>query len=433
MRPSDRDLQQLGPFPAGANNLSRETSVPRRSLREAVNVDLSDDGKVRRRKGYELIEPFEAPSALVAYGRRGFVLADGTLYAFEVEDQVVSTPLPIYSGLRPDARLAHAVIEPDLFLSDGDQNLRVAPDNQITPWSIPTPGEPLVVAAGGPMDAGRYMFAVTGRLPAGEEGPPSATVLVEAQDAAQFFLTLPPALPDVPRFAIYMTKVNGSELLFVGSVPSNAGTVTVASPKLGRPMVTDHAQPMPPGEFAMYFRGRLWVATDALLTASEPFQYSVTQTDFNTIPFSETITGLGTAGEAGGAFFVGQQSKVYLARGDSPGDLSLTEKYPFGMVPGTLAMVPGARLPLDAPPSEPVPAWLATNGVVCIGLPDGSVLPLTEANYAADVGATGAGMFLQRNGESRYIATTANPRENVFAVRDEVAFEVVRNGIPVPV
>src|SRR5690606_8204835 len=119
--------------------------------------------------------------------------------------------------------------------------------------------------------------------------------------------------------------------------------------------------------------------------------------DFSTMTFSEDITGLGAAGEAGGSFFVGQRSKVYLVRGDSPDQLTLSEKYPAGIVEGTLTMVPGARLPLEAPPSEPVPMWLATNGVVCVGLPDGTVLPLTETRYAADVGATGAGFFTQRD------------------------------------
>lgn len=433
MRPSDRDLQTLGPFPAGANNLSRETSVPRRSVREAINVDLSDDGKFRRRKGYGLIEALDSPDSLFGVGNRGFLLDDGILYAFEVDSGVVSSLVPIYSGLRQGARLARAVIEPDIFVSDNDQNLRIAPDNTVSPWSIATPGSPTVAVVDGAMPPGVYMFAVTGRLASGEEGSPSGVFMTTADSPAQFVLTLPPALSDVPRFSIYMTKTNGSELLFVGSVPSNAGTVTITSPKLGRPMVTDHTQPMPPAQFAMYFRGRLWVASGSLLTASEPFQYGVTQSDFNTIPFSEDITGLGTAGEAGGAFFVGQQSKVYLLRGDSPDDLGMVEKYPFGMVAGTLTMVPGARLPLEAPPSEPVPIWLATNGVVCVGMPDGSVLPLTETSYAADVGATGAGLFLQRDGESRYIASTSEPRENVFAMRDEVAFEIVRGGIPVTI
>lgn len=432
MRPDDRDLQPLGPFPGGANNVARETSVPRRQLREAVNVDLSDDGKVRRRAGYELIEPLLEPSSLFGVGRRGFLLSGDTLYAFEVESRDVSSPIPIYDGLRAGARMAAVLIEPDIFATDGDVNLRITPDNQVSLWTPESVGDPAVtVADNGQLTPGRYQVAVAARLASGEEGPVSGIAVVDvADDGSRLQVTLPPTA--APRLSIFMTKPNGTQLLFVASVPANAGTVSISAPQLGRAAATEF-DPMPAGQHAMYFRSRLWVAADSMLVASEPFQYGMTQLDFNTMQFAEPITGIGTCGEAGATFFVGQESKVYLVRGDSPSELGLTEKYPFGMVHGTLTMVPGARLPLEAPPTEPVPVWLATNGVVCAGLPDGSVLPLTETSFAADVGSTGAGMFLQRDGESRYVATTAEPRENVFAMRDEVSYEIVRNGIPVTI
>ena len=84
MRPSDRDLVALGPFPGGVNNVARETSVPARSLREAINVNLSDDGKLRRREGYTLLESLPNASSIIGAGRRGFILAGSDLHAFEV-------------------------------------------------------------------------------------------------------------------------------------------------------------------------------------------------------------------------------------------------------------------------------------------------------------------------------------------------------------
>lgn len=436
MRPSDRDMQRVGPFPAGANNLSRETSVPGRALREAVNVNLSDDGKVRRRDGYALIEAMESPTALFGAGRRGFVAAETTLYAFEVVGDDVSSVTPIYTGLRLDARLAVAMIEPHLFVSDGDQNLRIAPDNTIAAWSAPVPAAPAVMVIGGSgsMTGGRYRVAITYRDAEGVEGPASQEVVVATLADSDQLRVMLFGTPAGYAANVYMTKPNGSELLLAARAPLGAASVDFAAdPALGRPCPTVNVQPLPPGEFALYFRGRLWVAQGTYLVASMPFQYTVAELDHATMGFSEQITGLAAAGDTGGGFFVGQESKVYYVSGNSPSELTLVEKYPFGMVPGSLAMAPGARLPLETPPTEPVPIWLATNGVVCVGLPDGSVLPLSEKTFAADVGATAAAMFLQRDGESRYVATTAEPRENSFAMRDEVAFEIIRNGIPVPI
>ena len=435
MRPSDRDLQQLGPFRAGINNLSRETSVPRAALREAVNVVLSDDGKVRRREGYELLEPLPGATSIFASGRRGFVSAGGTLFTFEAHGQALSGLTPIAAGLRADARLTSALIEPDLFVSDGAMNLRIDPSNNITPWSVDEAAMPVVSAApGGALTAGRYEITITYRNALGEEGPASLPGMVEVlADASAILVQLPPVPSIYPRVAIYATKPNGTEPLLVGHVPRNAGTVTISDNRRGRPCPTLDLYPLPPAEHALYWRSRLWLAGGSVLVASEPFQYGLYRPDETTMHFAEQITGIGTTGEAGGGIFVGQESRTYYARGDRPNALALEEKYPAGIVVGTLTMVPGAQLPLDAPPTEPVPMWLATNGVVCVGLPDGSVLPLTETRFAADVGATGAGAFIQKDGESRFVATTAEPSENGFAVRDEVVFEVVRNGIPITV
>lgn len=431
MRPSDRDLQQLGPFPGGANNVSRETSVPSRSVRAAHNVVQSDDGKYRRREGYELVEEFAHASSLFAAGRRGFVLDGDTLYTFEVHAGAISGLVPVASGLRPGARLASALIEPDLFVSDNDQNLRIGPTGTVTPWTIAeAPAPAVAVSTGGSLSAGRYLVTVAHASAAREEGPPSESVVIDVPENGALQIGLPAPLPHAPRFAVYMTKPNGVEPLLVDLTPAGVVSLTVSNDRLGRPCPNEGTEPLPPAEFALYWRSRLWVASGHYLTASEPFQYALCRLDESTMTFSEEITGLAATGEAGAGIFIGQESKVYYARGDRPGALSLDEKYPAGMVAGTLTMVPGARLPLEAPPTEPVPMWLATNGVVCAGLPDGTVLPLTETRFAADVGSTGAGMFMQKDGESRFVATTAEPSENGFAVRDEAIFEVVRNGIP---
>lgn len=429
MRPDSRDLSTIGPFPLGANNLARETSVPRSQLREAVNVDLSDGGKARRRRGYTKLDDLSHATSLLGYGNRGFVLEGDELLAFEVVDGALTGFVPIASGLL-SGRLAHVLVEPDIFVSDGQRNLRIGPGNEVVEWTPPQPAPPVVASfnAGGALEAGRYRVALTLRASSGVEGAPSAPLDFELQLDEYPSLALPTA-PDGYRLMVYMTKPNGKELLFVGSPPAGAASINIMSQRLGRPLATDYMQPMPPGRHAALFRGRLWVGSGPYLTASEPFQYGVTQLDFNTMTFSEDITGIAAAGEVGGGFFVGQRSKVYFLEGDNPDQMSLREQYPAGMVEGTLAMVPGARLPFEAPPSVPVPIWLATNGVVCVGLPDGSVAPLTEGRYAAAVGRTGAATFVQRDGESRYVATTQEPDENKFAAVDEVSYEVVRNGI----
>jgi hypothetical protein len=186
--------------------------------------------------------------------------------------------------------------------------------------------------------------------------------------------------------------------------------------------------PMPGGNYAAVWQGRLLVGFDRFVAWSEPMQYGLTKAMYNYLELAEPVTGVG-APETSEGFFIGQRSRTYFAAGADPADAVLREAYPAGMIAGTLQMVPGARLPLEAPPAEPVPMWLATNGVFCVGLPAGTVLPLTEAKYATMLSDSGAALFDQRGGISRYVATLRNPTENNFAMTDTVTAEVVRNNL----
>jgi hypothetical protein len=116
-------------------------------------------------------------------------------------------------------------------------------------------------------------------------------------------------------------------------------------------------------------------------------------------------------------------------RGGDPADASLEQAYHTGIVAGSLTYLPGSRLGLQNPPMVPLPVWLSTGGAFCVGFPDGTVVPLTEAQYAADVGDEAAAVFIQQSGSNRLVVTTREPRDNVFAVSDSVSIEVVRNGI----
>lgn len=436
MAVTEGQLVPIGPFPAGANNIALETSVPARSFRKGVNVNVTDDGKVRRREGYtKIIDAYE-PRCLYGAGKRAFFAIEGDLYAAAASRGPDGLPTLadvqlIYSGLDPAGELSYTLIEPDVFVSDGQSNLRIGPDNFVSSWSLPALDFPLVTTTeGGSLEAGRYFVAIAAKAMSGEEGPLTDPMVIEVPADGKMFIALPTSIPaGTARVAIYMSKPNGKELLLLTAVPASAGQVTVGKQRLGRPPVSQDLDPMPPCRFSAVWNGRLLVAYGAAVVWSEPNQFALTQSAYNFLPFSEDITMLAAIDTAGG-FFVGLGSKTYFVVGANPADASLTLAYSAGVVPGTLVMVPGARLPFDDPPDMPVPMWMATNGVFCVGFMDGSVHPLTETRFVGAHAEAGAAMFDQRNGQNRYVATLRNPSENNFAMSDQITAEVVRNGIP---
>lgn len=429
MKPTDGELIKLGPWAQGINNLRDETAVGS-GLREAVNVDIDDNGIVSRRDGYTKIIDELEPHSVFAYGRRVFYAVGTELTMFEVFDGgTEGVPTVLFDQLTWDAPLAHCLIEPNIYVSDGVTALRVLASGDVVPWSLPTAPAPQAMLAGaGSLEDGDYTFCLAYRAESGEEGPLSAPTTLSVTGGA-VTLVFPAAPVGVARQLIYMTKPNGTAPLLYGSLVASSTMAVVSQNRLGRPPAAAGLDPMPAGNHAIYFAGRLLVASAEVLFWSEPNQYGCCALDYNYEMFAEDITGLGVAGETANGFFVGQATRTYFLRGGDPAEAVTEEAYPAGIVPGSLTHIPGSRLGLDNPPSVPLPAWLATNGVFCVGMPDGSVLPLTERRYAADVGVRAAATFVAREGRNQLLVTTQNPSENNFAFRDDVSFEVIRNGI----
>lgn len=423
--PTDRDLIQLGPWPRGANNLAPETGVPLGSFRRGVNVDVSDGGTVSRRQGYTRVIAVDEPHDLFGYGDRGFFVSGSTLYGFEVVNGQLTAPIPLYDQIRPDARIAHCLVDPDIFVSDGEVTLRISPSNAVAPWTVaagPTPV--LTTGNAGSLTAGAYHVAVALKAPTGEEGPLGPLAKAEVPDNGSLTVNLPAPAPGM-RYAVYMTKPNGTELLHLVTAPS--ATINVYKQHQGRRPPTEDTDPLPAGHFALLWKGRLLVAKDNYVFWSEPMQYGLTRLAYNYLVLAEPVTMLAAVETADG-FFIGQGSRTYLAQGADPADATLREVYPAGVVAGTLQYVPGARLPMEVPPTERCPMWTSTSGVFCVGLPDGSVLPLTETRYAAAIASEGAALFVQNAGKNRYIATLRDPSENGFVLSDSFSAEVIRNG-----
>jgi hypothetical protein len=349
------------------------------------------------------------------------------LYGFEVVDGQETAPVLLYDGLRLDARIAHCLVDPDIYVSDGNVSLRVSPSNTVTSWAIATPPQPTLAAtAGGALPAGKYRVAITHRAPTGEESAVGPYTEVAVDDQSAIAATFG-AAPTGFRTIIYTTKPNGTELLLLASVPSTVVSVNINKAPLGRAAATEDLDPMPGAIFAAVWNGRLLAAVDNLVFWSEPMHYGLTHLAHNFMEFVEPVS-MVAATETMEGFFVGQKSRTYFVRGSDPMDAVLHEAYPAGVIAGTLQMVPGARLPLEAPPTEPVPMWLATNGVFCVGLPSGLILPLTESRFVSQIATEGAALFEQRAGKNRYVATLRNPSENAFAMSDSFTAEVVRNG-----
>lgn len=431
-RPDPKDLIPSGPWPRGANNVAREDSVPRGALREAVNVDFYPGGKSRRRGGSERVLSQSSAHSAWSDGHFAMYAAGGTLYRFVPG----ATPLAL-SPIRLGADLAYAAVNQYVYVSDGVQALRVSTlDNSVVSWGVATPlGLPTLTAnAAGGMNAGTYQLTITFARADGEESaaPPSAAVDVVA--GGGITLThFPPVPSDVATINVYLTTADGTDEALISVLPANVTTAQVLSPTYGRPLKTQLMSPMPPGSDAVFTNGRLYVAFQNFVCWSEPLRFGLYQPEFNYVALPEPIALLVATSPAAQSqgVFVATASKTYFLAGTDPGKTSsVSTAYSGGAVPGSKVVVSGSYFEDEHIPNVPVPVWVSTLGTVCVGLPDGSVYPLTEGRFAMAIGDRGAAVVRELNGIRQLLFSMRPPvvSSRLVAV-DSLTVTRVKNGI----
>ena len=93
-------------------------------------------------------------------------------------------------------------------------------------------------------------------------------------------------------------------------------------------------------------------------------------------------------------------------------------------------LVPGSVFGLET--TAPVAYWLARNGVFCLGLPGGQVIPMKEESLALPVDAErGAAAVLLFDGIRQVLASTFGGLPNTAAASDSADVTVRRNGVSI--
>ena len=435
-QPTEQDLVQLGPWPRGMNNVAREDSVPRDQLRLAQDVDFYPTGKVRSRPGRVKKVSLAGASNFWSDGIYALVQADATLYRY-IPD---ATLLTLYNGFAVDSYNAYCSVNRFIYASDGRKALRIDTfDNSVQPWGIRAPGSPPLVANGvGGWDAGTYQVTLTYTTAEGEEsGAPLASTVTVAEGGGMLVSLPPPTESHVASISIYVSRPGGETLYYYGAVPVGTTQVQLYKQNLGKQLDTFGLVQFPACDFAGLTMGRLFGVPSAnpnTVIWSEPGYYGQYQPAKNYVATNYAVdlmapTSLGAKAEG---VFVASGERTYFQGGNQPGDFTNNEVYMAGAVRGSLVYVPGSYIQMQGMPQSPVPIWIATNGTICLGMPSGTVLPLTEGRFAAAVGVRASAVFRELNGVRQTLFTMEPPAsEALVAATDSLSVTVVRNGIEI--
>ena len=399
----------LQPF-LGMNNLLPAEKLANKDgafLRNAVNVDVTDVGTVKRRQGttQELIGA--DCHSFWTHGSDAFMVDGSALY--RIGEAPTGPTKTAIATVTPGLQFSYTHDGRSIRASNGIEALRID-GNTVSAWSVPTPRyQPLLsVSVGGSLPAGTMQFCISFLDAAGEEGATTFPVAVEVP--ADGVVVISGIQQQVGYTTLlYATQPNDTEFFKIAE-PTSSSFVVAVKPTEGPQPVGLLMAPLPAGHIVRYLNGRMLVAAGDTLYYSEPYQLGLFDPTKDYIQFPEPIT---MVEPCQNGFYV-SADQTYWVAGD-PEKAELNPVLPYRAVLGTSGPVPNTNSVW----------WMSERGTI-LGTQDGQVENLQEKNVAVDPAIVGASLFREQDGMKQMVSSLFSPQSTVISASSFMDAEIVR-------
>lgn len=429
----DTALYKAGPWPRGINNTAEEGALPENeygtrpvALREAVNVDLTAQGRPRRRRGYTSAIQGTLVHSLWSHKDLDWALFvdDGQLTVMFPDESTQTLGASV--GNLP---LSYALINDRVYFANAVVSGLITPDLQAWSWAPECPtGQPTVTAVSGyGLDAGIYQVAVTFTDLLGRESGAvlSAQVEVEGQGGIELSAIPQPVDPvATPTTNVYVTDANDQVPRLYTSAPSATSFGLITERAAGRPLLTQHLQALPAGSIVRGGHGRHWVARGSQVLWSQALRFGLFNPARDRMRYHAAVTMLEPIadGASGAGVYVAAGEKVYWYAGADPEGFSQAVASRHGVVPGSPLTVSGSTVGLET--DAPVVTWLGTDGTQYVGAPGGAVQALTQG-VVMDGAERAATLYREQGGVAQLVTALKGPKPQAMAVADRAYAHVV--------
>lgn len=393
---ADKDTVSYTGFKGLRNTVGEESFEPG-DMAAALNVDITDANRVRRRKGFTSLSGSNYHS-LWSNGATALVVSGTTLYEIMPD----FTTRIVRTGLTADQRMVYAALGSRVFFSNGVET-GVFDDGVARSWGIEPPRQPAASARGGTLRAGRYQFAVTYLRADGQEsGARKAGVIELTATGGIAFADIPVSSdPDVSHKRLYVSPVDGDQLYAVALLTNAETTAVYDRENTGSaPLQTQFLSNPPAADHLAVMGGRVLLARGKYLLYSEPFAPELFDLR-RVIPMSSAITLVAPVVDG---VYLGCESEIGWLPGLDPTEWKYRRLTDYGAIPGTLAYSSAADF-VEGSRAEDQAMVVATQQGVCVGLPGGGLQNLTHDRFNYPAMDRGAGLVRSHGGTVQYIAT----------------------------
>lgn len=383
---------ELGPF-LGINNRLPDFALRVKDkgdyLRAAVNTDIDNAGRVRRRAGTTLVQAMSgAHSVWETSATSGFLVRASMLYSFSTSPTYAEV---LVKALTSNASVSYVEHNGSLYYSNGVDSGRLE-SGVWYPWGMTSPGAPSVSTIAGTLYAGEYRVGIRYfNNVTGEAGGMSPSVVCALALPGAVRIVIPAAVPGATHVQVFVTRLNGSTLYLHSTVPLGAGTADIDS--LTALTTTEdpyYAKPLPPCTRLFTHMGKLCGVSGRTLYHGIAYRLGYYEAAGGEIAFEEDIA-IAVPNQFG--VYVATATKTYWLAGDLANIEVVKDPLPYGATPGT-------EFQLE---HVPLVGWFGANGFV-LGDEQGQVrAPMQEAVDVVPTGAGCAGVF-SSNGYRRVVS-----------------------------
>jgi hypothetical protein len=402
------DIKQ---FSGLANKVAQE-AIPLGALTAATNTDIDNAGKLRRRRGTTLISAGGFHSLFAVSDTEGYAVKDGDLCRFSQ-----SMALDVIAQGVGDDPLSYVRVGDRIYAKSRTQALTFAAQGMAQQWGVPlVPG--FAVAPIGSATVSARLVALTYRRDSdGLEGGVVDTRIVYG-DAV--------AISSIPTVSghtasIYMTAPNGETLLLAAEGVIGAINVYPDAIRDVPLRTLNKTPPTGPGPLAWLF-GRILLADGNVLWETDPYQYELVDAVGGYKLLESEITFLGGVSDG---VFIGTQTGVFFMGGtfDAAQLTRVSTRRAPNQQPQQIDM--SDVLKGDAPG---VGVLFLTDGGVCVGMPGGQLVNLTNKIFEFPKAESMSVMVRAQDGMNQFVGVASHPGSPTGSARfgDFVDAEIVR-------
>lgn len=402
-------------WPSGMNNVLPDYELPRNdkdiqtALRNAVNVDVLDSGRVRRRSGITQRISGDTHS-LFASGNTAYAAIND--YLCNIATDYTSTQLKAVS---PNRRISYVDTGEAVYYANGLEKGRLI-NGAWYRWGVEAPtAPPTMTATAGALGIGRYMAVCTFIDTNGQEsGCGSAGVIsLTGIGGITFGLPQPIDSSGVLAIRLYMTSANDDVLYSAVDLAVGTTTFTILSaPTPGLALETQFMREFLPCELLEYYHGRIYGAHGNILWHTQPYRYGLYRPSQDYIQFPAPITMIAAVDD--GMYVAADQT--YWMPGAGPEDFAIFPVLQYTAAQGSMSRMPDAQHVV----------WFSSAGLV-MAAPGGVVKMVQEPNVRTASSTKGTTVYVEQNGVKKILGlVNGDPFATTLAATDFMDAEIIR-------